>query len=122
MGRRKKRPNAGQPRKWESPEKLDADIKEYFEYCRVNKRPLTIAGMAAYLGCDRQTIYNYSYKDEYFDVIKKARNKIIAYIEEELMIKGTAGQIFVAKQYGYKDTQEIITHEELDEDMEEYEE
>ena len=37
------------------------------------------------------------------------------------MIKGTSGQIFVAKQYGYKDIQNIVPLEQVDEDMEDYE-
>ena len=122
VGRPKKRHSAGQPPKWESREKLQSDINEYFEYCKDNGRPQTIAGISAYLGISRQTFYNYSYNEEYFDIIKKARWKIIAYLEEELMIKGSAGQIFVAKQYGYRDTQEIIPYQEIDDDMEDYEE
>ena len=122
MGRPKKRDSAGQPPKWESREKLQHDIDDYFAYCKDNTRPLTIAGISAFLGISRQTFYNYSYNDKYFDIIKRARWKIIAYLEEELMIKGSAGQIFVAKQYGYRDTQEIIPYQEIDDDMDSYEE
>ena len=107
MAKRKKHDTAGQPKKWESKEKLQEDIKGYFDYCEEKERPMTIAGLAAHLGVSRQTIYNYSYKDEYFDIIKKAYDKIMAYLEEELMIKGSAGQIFIAKQYGYTDRQEL---------------
>lgn len=104
---RKKRETAGQPPKWESPEKLQEDIEGYYIYCRDYDRPLTIAGLSAHLGVSRQTIYNYSYNDEFFDIIKKARDKIMAYLEETAIIKGNAGTIFVMKQYGYTDRQEI---------------
>jgi hypothetical protein len=101
-----KRPK-GQPKKWETREALQADVDRYFAYCKEEKRPRTIAGLAYYLEVDRQTIYNYSYKEDYFDIIKKARNRIMMNLEEEAIINGKAGTIFVMKQYGYKDKQEI---------------
>ena len=104
---RKTRDRPGQPPKWESPEKLQEDIDKYYEHCLTNDRPLTIAGLGAYLGVSRQTIYNYSYNDEFFDIIKKARDKIMASLEETAIIKGNAGTIFVMKQYGYTDRQEV---------------
>jgi hypothetical protein len=95
------------PSIWETPKQLQEDVTKYFAYCEEKHRPPTIAGLAYYLDVDRQTIYNYSYKDEFFDIIKKARNRIVMNLEEEAIINGKAGTIFVMKQYGYKDKQEI---------------
>lgn len=97
----------GRPRKWENKEALQKDIDRYWKYCKDEERPPTIAGLAYYLDVDRQTIYNYAKNDEYFDTIKKARNYIMMNLEEEAIINGRAGTIFVMKNYGYQDKQEV---------------
>lgn len=107
MARSKGYDHPGQPAKWKSKQELQEKIDAYFIYCEDNKRPYTIAGIASFLDVSRQTIYNYSYKEEFFDIIKKARDKIMAYIEEEAIIRGNAGTIFVMKNYGYTDKQEV---------------
>lgn len=104
---RRKYDSPGQPPKWDSPEKLQKDIDKYFKDCEVTHKPYTIAGLAYALGVSRTTIYNYSYKDEFFNTIKKARDRVMAYIEEQAIIKGNAGTIFIMKNYGYTDKQEI---------------
>ena len=102
---------AGRPLKFESKEELENKINEYFSHCDKVKKPYTIAGMAIYIGCSRDTIYEYEKNkdriEEYSDTIKKARDKILAYLEEKLMMEGKPGQIFIAKNYGYTDKQEI---------------
>jgi len=99
----------GRPKRWNSREALNKDIASYWEYCNENNKPPTIAGLAYYLNCDRQTIYNYAKDDEFFDIIKRARNYIMMCLEEEAIINGKAGTIFVMKQYGYTDKQELDT-------------
>lgn len=102
-----KRDRPGQPPRWETPEELQEDIDLYIKTCHEEGRPLTIAGLALAVGVDRQTIYNYEKKDEYFGIIKRARDHILAFLEEKMMMEGKAGQIFLAKNYGYTDRQEI---------------
>jgi hypothetical protein len=97
----------GKPKKWATREALEQDIEKYFTYCDTNHKHPTIAGLAYYLEVDRQTIYNYSYNEDYFDIINKARNKIMMNLEETAIVKGNAGTIFVMKQYGYKDKHEV---------------
>ena len=97
----------GRPRKWDSKEALQRDIDRYYKYCDDKNRPVTIAGLAYYLDVDRQTIYNYEKKDEFFDTIKKAKNYIVMRLEEEAIMNGRAGTIFVMKQYGYTDKHEV---------------
>lgn len=97
----------GRPRKWATPEALQADVDRYFDYCKEEGKPETIAGLAYYTNVDRQTIYNYNEKDEFFDIIKKARDRIMMGLEETSITKGNAGTIFVMKQYGYKDKHEV---------------
>ena len=107
MAKRRKYENAGQPPKWTSEEQLQKDIDKYFKNCETIHKPFTIAGLASALGVSRTTIYNYGYKDEFFNTIRKAKTKIEASWEESAMANrlGTAG-IFVMKQYGYSDRQE----------------
>lgn len=66
-----------------------------------------MAGLAVSLGIDRQTLYNYKNTDEFFDTIKKARDVIEQAWEEHAFLKGNAGSIFVMKNYGYTDKQEV---------------
>lgn len=107
----KKKPNGkndtGRPPAFSSPKQLEGLIKNYFEQCDVRQRPPTIAGLAYTLEVDRQTIYNYEKKDEYFGIIKRARDRILMNVEEELILKGNSGTIFLAKNYGYTDKQEL---------------
>ncbi len=101
----------GRPKRFKTPEQLKKEIDGYFQECENKERYPTFAGLAYYLDIDRQTLYNYKdkYGKEYFDVIKKARERIKAEIEQRLMdtTKSKSGVIFLAKNYGYTDRQEI---------------
>lgn len=109
----------GRPRLFSTPKELQTRIDEYFEACRDGGKPYTIAGMAYWLEMDRQTFYNYQDRDEYFDIIKRARDKIMATLEEMIVVDGRAGQIFLAKNYGYTDridTQNVNLNYEMTEE------
>jgi hypothetical protein len=73
-------------------------------------RPYTITGLALYLDTSRQTLINYEEKEEFFDTIKKAKDRCENFLEEG-MIKGVippAAGCFTAKNnYGWSDKQEI---------------
>lgn len=129
------RRGVGQPPKFESAEVLQTAIDAYFESCfeitvqkvgkgkkkksvetRKQVKPYTMSGLALAIGVSRQTLVNYAAKDEYFDTIKKARQKCEAYLEEG-MISGklsTVGTIFNAKNnYGWKDKTEVDTNQNI---------
>lgn len=97
----------GRPRLFKTPQQLGKLIAAYFRMCEEKDKPLTYAGLALALGMDRQTLYNYQERDEFFDTIKKARDTVKAYVEEQMFIRGSAGVIFYAKNYGYTDRQEV---------------
>ena len=116
----------GRPLLFKSPKELQDKIDIYFDECKKNKSTITtkdgvltvdtpliptIAGLAYALNTDRHTIYNYEQKDEYFHIIKKARDFIFSQIESKLQNSNTnaAGTIFLLKNYGYSDKQEIET-------------
>ena len=69
----------------------------------------TLAGLAEKLKVDRKTLLNYSYKDEFFPSIKKAKSRIETFESQRLNERpAAAGTIFSLKNnYGWKDTTEI---------------
>lgn len=97
----------GRPPKFKNKEELEVKLQEYKEYLLDSGKPPTIAGLAYYTGIDRQTIYNYSYKDEFFDTIKEFRDFVIMNYEELAIDKGNGGIVFLLKNYGYTDKQEV---------------
>lgn len=97
----------GRPKIFKSPDEIEKKVEEYKKYLREEDKPPTMAGLAYFLGVDRKTLYNYSNEDEFFHTIKKYRDWILLNIEENCAIKGHGGAIFLAKNYGYTDKQEI---------------
>ena len=94
----------GRPLKFKTPEELQEKIDEYLGQCKILERCPTIAGLARALEVDRQTIYNYEKKDEFFDIIKRGRDYILAELEDKLVNENNVGgAIFIAKNYGYTD-------------------
>lgn len=123
----------GRPPKYKKKEELQKKIDEYFESCfrpvtkivegkvmivtdsegtplKEQYRPFTVTGLAYALDMSRQDLLNYSKKEEFFDTIKKAKNKIENYLEEKLITDGPGtGIIFNLKNnYGWKDKQENV--------------
>ena len=99
--------NVGRPRLFESAEDIENCIDEYKTYLKENDKPPTIAGLAYYLGVDRKTLFNYSKDEEFFPTIKRYRDWVLMEIEERCIDKGNGGTVFIAKNYGYTDKQEI---------------
>lgn len=92
----------GRPIKYTADE-LQTKVNEYFE---TENRP-TIAGMAVFLEMDRQTLYNYRERDEFFDILKTAVNKVEAKYEGRLIYENNpTGVIFALKNMGWKDKTE----------------
>jgi hypothetical protein len=107
-------------------EEIIKAVEDYFEYTDQNAKPLTMAGLAYYLGIDNVTLFRYRKKKEnydFYDVIENARAKVILALEEKLNVEGKAGQIFLAKNYGYTDRQEIVnkTSSDIDKELKEFE-
>ena len=75
----------GRPRAFKSVEDVEEKINAYFNYCEEKEKPYTMSGLAYYLEVSRQTLVNYSYEDEYFDTIKKARDKVQMQLEENAL-------------------------------------
>lgn len=97
----------GRPLKYETKEALQADIDKYFKECDDNGKPYTICGLANALGITRQTLINYTEKDEFLDTVKKSKSKCEQFAEERLFdSRQVAGVIFNLKNnYKWRDEQ-----------------
>jgi len=111
--------------KFHSSEELQEKIDSYFAYCDARTtvqydkygkpyvvscpRPYTLSGLADFLDCSRQTILNYSKKDNYFCTILRARRKCEKFAEEQLFEGNDRGAKFsLANNHeGWKEKQGI---------------
>jgi hypothetical protein len=90
----------GRPMIWKDPIELSNLISDYFNQ---TSRP-TLSGLAVFLEVDRQTLYNYREKDEFFGIIKRATAKVEAIYEERAIYENNpTGVIFALKNMGWSD-------------------
>lgn len=99
----------GRPKAYTEVEVMQQKIDKYFKECYKNKEPYTVTGLCLALDITRETLSEYSKKDEFSDTIKKAKLKVENYLEKSLITTGPAtGIIFNLKNnFGWKDKQEI---------------
>jgi hypothetical protein len=108
----------GRPPLFEDPKVLEDQIEAYFndpdhEYQEVGdtiwqKKPITITGLALWLGFEsRQSFYDYEKHDKFSYIIKKARLRVEQEYEAKLSRNNPTGSIFALKNMGWKDTSEI---------------
>lgn len=130
----------GRPPMYKTKEEIQEKIDKYFEECKgtpllnedgtvatnkygepilVDRKPLTITGLALALGfTSRQALLNYQGKDEFVDTITRAKAKVEQYAEERLFDKdGANGAKFsLANNFeGWKEKQQIDAN--VDSDM-----
>lgn len=106
--------------KYKSEKELKKGIEEYFEECDKNKKPYTMSGLAYSLDIDRTTLINYGERDSFSTLIKKAKAKIQAQLEENALTgKGNATfTIFNLKNnYGWQDKAEVEIRKDPIEDL-----
>ena len=102
-------------------EELERRIEDYFdglwETRRIKRRvkgkgvfvtervqlPPTLSGLASHLDVSRNTLLNYSKRDEFVHVIARAKQRIAAYLEQALFRRETArGAMFLLRvNHGY---------------------
>jgi len=93
----------GRPLAYQSAEELSNDIEAYF----TNEDQPTLAGLAYELGISRQTLYNYDNKEQFFDIVKRAREKVESIYEKRLLYSTTpTGVIFALKNMSWRDKTE----------------
>jgi hypothetical protein len=115
----------GHPPKYDSAKKIQEKMDDYFDFCDNRTRdvynekvgtltvsdpePYTMSGLAYYLDMDRTTLVGYSHKEEFFNTIKRGRERVEHDIERRMNDKNTftPGLIFNAKNnFGWKDKTE----------------
>jgi len=102
-----KKVETGRPNIFKSAKEIEDKVTAYKkELVKTGNFP-TMAGLAYSIGIDRKTLWNYSQKDAFFPTIKKYRDWIEQEMEQQLLKLGHGGVVFLAKNYGYTDRQEI---------------
>ena len=86
-------------------EQLEKAVDEYFENTPEEK--ITLTGLILALGISKETFYQYAKKDEFKEIINRARLRIENTYEQDLRNKGRSGDIFALKNFGWRDQQEI---------------
>lgn len=130
MSKKGKKHTGGRPPKYTEAQAMQYKIDKYFASCfvalrdrngkilrdeygnvvRTQIKPFTISGLADALDMSRQSLLNYSNKEEFFDTIMRAKRKCEVYAEEMLFDKNsTNGAKFsLANNFeGWREKQEV---------------
>ena len=84
--------------------------------CDEKEKPYTITGLCLYLDIDRSTLLRYEEKEEYCNTIKRAKNRIENYVEENSLkglLNPTVSIFNLKNNFGWKDKQEIETNQNI---------
>ena len=89
----------GRPLKFQSIQELENKIEEYFLNITDDKwdNPASITWLAIYLDTSRETLCNLERRSEYFDAIKKAKDRVEFAYEKRLIRKWWSWEIFALK-------------------------
>ena len=117
----------GKPLKIKTPEILQEIVTKYFNDCdsrvveiydsnkhdilKVNSpEPYTMSGLAYAMGMDRSGILQYGRRNKYYNIIKRARDKVNVDLEKRLIEgKNVIGAIFSLKNnFNWIDKTEVI--------------
>ena len=100
----------GRPLKFKTVEELEEQIEKYYIRCQEKEKPLTMSGLALWLGIDRSTLVNYSYRDDFFHTISVARAMVQADMEERALggeSNATMSIFSLKNNFGWVDKQEV---------------
>lgn len=98
----------GQPPKYKTPEELQKKINEYIDSLKDSEVPLTITGLAYFLGFEsRQSFYDYKKREEFSYTVKRAALLIESDYEISMRKHGRTTDIFALKNFGWIDSKEI---------------
>lgn len=102
--------------KYKTQEELQKGIDKYFTQCDESQKPYTMSGLAYSLGIDRVTLINYGKNDLFFTLIKEAKDRVQAQLEENALM-GKSNSTFtifnLKNNYGWRDTVEVKNDNEL---------
>lgn len=96
----------GRPLIFTSPEEMQTIIDQYFDDDKILIK--TICGLAIALGFScRETIYEYAKRPQFSDIVKTAMLRVEDGYERRANSTTPTGPIFVLKNMGWSDKQEI---------------
>jgi hypothetical protein len=96
--------STGRPPKFRSCEEMEAVCEAYFALCKVEDKPLTVAGLCLALNLSRQGLCEYADKPQFSDTVKRAKLRIEESVESRLFGPSATGSIFWLKNNaGYVD-------------------
>ena len=100
--------NGGRPAHFDTVEELQALVEKHFDEIEEKDSVVTVTGLALALGfCSRQSIYDYMDKPEFSYTIKRALLFVECAYEKKACTQNATGPIFVLKNMGWSDKQEI---------------
>lgn len=91
----------GHPLKFETPEVLAVALNDYFANTPFEE--WTVTGLCLALGTTRSLLYRYEDREDYKDLVSKARLLVEHSYEIGLKQNGKAGDIFALKNMGWRD-------------------
>lgn len=90
--------NGGKERIFETPELLEKKIIEYFDWCVQTKTEIAKNGLELFIGFNsRSTWSNYMKREEYLDILNRAKKTVIYSYELDLRSSRFIGAIFALK-------------------------
>lgn len=90
--------NGGKERIFETPELLEKKIIEYFDWCVQTKTEIAKNGLELFIGFNsRSTWSNYMKREEYLDILNRAKKAVIYSYELDLRSFRFGGAIFALK-------------------------
>lgn len=107
----------GRPRHYATPEQFESKVYEYQQHCKDANEPVTWTGLALFLGfSSRQSINEYEKYEGFSDVVKKAKLFVEWHYEMRVNSNSPTGPIFVLKNMGWSDKQQIEHSEKVTDD------
>jgi len=116
------KPKMGRPMKYATADELQYAVDDYFnslngvdsEGNQVCKRP-TLSGLAYHLDVDTATLRNYAKKNDFFRIIRRARQLVEVALEERLYDNAPTGAIFNLKcNFQYRDNDDASKVQEAE--------
>ena len=95
----------GRPLKFKNAKEIEELADLYFN--NTPEHEWTITGLALALDTNRETLVRYGKKTRFYDTIKRIKTKVENSYEKSLRVRGTAGDIFALKNFGWSDKQEM---------------
>ena len=99
-------------------DELEVLVDKYFADCKEDEEPTTITGLSIALGfSSRQSIYDYEKRPAYKHVVARAKLMVEHGYEKQVAKgRGDGGIVFILKNMGWSDKQEIEHSEKVTDD------